>query len=323
MARQPFSKFRSRLWKLVAIDRQLREQLKRGRPCTKQSLLDEVGGDERTLRRLLELMRDDLGAPIEFDRELKSYKYTRPDWVVPNVHLGEEELHALATAVQAIRPMAPEPFVQRLDQLLVKLLDALPEEQRQEVRRAQGQIEFVPAPVLSKGVEWFEPLQQAIAQQLSVEMSYYVLSKYQETQRRFDPYYLRNYQGTWYVVGYDHLTQYWPILNLARIRALKVVDDPYRVRPFSAADYFKGSLGVMVGGKPRRVRIRLSGYAASTAAERIWPPGFTYKPTGPDTGILSGRLAHLTDLLQWVSSFQCDAEILSDGDGPAVAEPGV
>ena len=103
MARKPYSKFRSRLWKLVEIDRQLREQLQRGRPCTTKSLLEALGDgtDERTLRRLIELMRIDLGAPIEYDRSQHTYKYTHPNWIVPNVHLDEAQMQALATAVQA------------------------------------------------------------------------------------------------------------------------------------------------------------------------------------------------------------------------------
>ncbi len=313
MAKNQYSKFRSRLWKIVEIDRQLREQWHRARPCTKQSLLDKLEGiDERTLRRLIELMRDDLHAPIEYDRALQTYKYTDLTWVVPNVQLDEDEMHALATAVQAIRPVMPPSLSNRLDKLLAKLIDALPESQRDDVYRAQGQVEFVPAPVLSKGSQWFEPLHQAIAGRLSVDMTYYVLSKEQETQRRFDPYYLRNYQGAWYVAGYDHLTDRWPIFKLARIRALNVSEDCYDVRPFSAAEYFKNSLGIMVGGEAQPVRIRLTGYAASTADEQVWPPGFIYQTTGSEEGILSGKVTNLIDLLPWVASFQGDAEILPE-----------
>ena len=316
MSRKPYSKFRSRLWKVVEIDRQLREQFRRGRPCTKQTLLEGLRDDidERTLRRLIELMRDDLGAPIEYDRSQQSYKYTHPNWVVPNVHLDEDEMRALATAVQAIRPVLPGPIAERLDNLLAKLLDALPEYQRDEVRRAQGQVEFVPAPVLSRGSQWFEPLQQAIAGRFSVDMTYYVPGKEQETQRRFDPYYLRNYQGAWYVAGYDHLTEHWPIFKLARIRALTVSEDPYSPRRFNAAEYFRDSLGIMVGGAPQPVRVRLTGYAASIANEQVWPPGFTYQATGPEEGILCGQITNIIDLIPWVASFQGDAEILPEAD---------
>ncbi len=317
MGRKPYSKFRSRLWKIVEIDHQLREQIRCGRPCTKQSLLDGLRAeiDERTLRRLIELMRDDLGAPIEYDRAERTYKYTHPNWVVPNVHLDEHEMRALATAVQAIRPVLPESIAQRLGSLLAKLLDALPESQRDEIRRAQGQVEFVPAPVLSKGADWFERLHQAIARRFSVDMTYYVPGKDQETQRRFDPYYLRNYQGAWYVVGYDHLTEHWPIFKLARIRALTVSEDPYSPRRFNAAEYFRDSLGIMVGGEPQPVRVRLTGYAASIANEQVWPPGFTYKAVGPEEGILSGKVTNLIDLIPWIASFQGDAEILPKQGG--------
>ncbi len=308
-----YSKFRSRLWALVKIDRQLREQSHRGRPCTVQSLMEDLEEkSERTIRRLIELMRDELGAPDEYDRAERTYKYTHPNWIVPNVYLSEDELQTLATAVQAIRPVLPEPMSQRLDNLLAKLLDALPESQRDEIRRVQGQVEFVPGPLLSKGAQWFEPLHRAIVRKVSVDMTYYVPGKDKETQRRFDPYCMRNYQGVWYVVGYDHLTGRWPIFNLARIRTLTVSDENYDIQTFSAKEYFKNTLGVVVGGTPQPVRIRLTGYAAKTIGEHILPHGFTYKATGLNEGILSGQVANEFDLAQWAASFQGDAEILPD-----------
>lgn len=312
MARRSYSKFRSRMWKLVEIDHQLRMQARQGRPCTKQTLLEVLEVDERTLRRLIELMRDDLGAPIEFDRNLQSYKYSHPNWICPSVHLQQEDMDVLAMAVQAIRPVLPEPFSQRLDNLLAVLLDALPEARRDELRQTQGQVEFVPVAVRSKGDQWFEPLRRAIAGRTSVAMTYYVLSRQEATQRIFDPYYLRYYLGAWYSVGYDHRTKNWPVFNLARIRALAETGEPYKVRAFSAARYFNGSLGVMVGGKPQRVRVRLTGYAAATSDERIWPPGFSYRATGPKEGILSGQVTNMVELMQWVASCQGDAEILPE-----------
>ncbi len=306
--KRTYSKFRSHWWALSLMERRIR----RGINCTTTSLAEELEVTPRTLRRYLATLRDEMGCPVVFDRESKSFKLSNPTWSMPNIHLADAEVQTMAIAIQAVRPVMPAPFPELLDNLLAKLLDALPEDDRDEILRIQSSVEFVPAPVLSKGTQWFEQLLQAIRRQLSVDMTYYVLGKDQETQRRFDPYYLRNYQGTWYVVGYDHRTQYWPILNLARIRALTVSDDLYRVRSFSAAEYFKDTLGVMVGGTPQTVRIRLTGYAADTADERIWPPGFTYKATRPGEGILSGALANMTDLLQWASAFQCDAEILSE-----------
>ena len=314
MARKPYSKMRSQLWKFIEINRQLQEQKRTGRPCTKETLLKGLRYDvnERTLRRMIEVMRDELGAPIIYDRSMQTYRLLHDQWRMPNISLDEAELQAMATAIQAVRPVLPKTMSERLDMLLAKLLDALPLSRCDAVRRAQGQIEFVPAPILSKGMEWLESLYKAILDRYSVDMVYHVPSRDENTRRRFDPYYLRNVQGIWYVVGYDHLTKYWPIFKLARIRELTVSEDLYTVKPFSAAEYFKDSMGIMVGGKPQHVRIRLTGYAASTAEEYVWPDGFRCRHNGPDEVILSGQILHMAELLQWTAAFQGDAEILPE-----------
>lgn len=82
------------------------------------------------------------------------------------------------------------------------------------------------------------------------------------------------------------------------------------MRPFDSKKYFKGSWGITVGGTPTLVRIKLTGWSALTAAERLWPEGFTYKPTGLESGILSGQVNNLTDIQLWVASQQVTAEIL-------------
>lgn|GEM_PF-6083785 len=176
----------------MEIDRQLQSQQKRGIPCTVRSLTGALGLDERTIRRLISVLRDDLNAPIVYDRIDQTYKYTHSNWAVPNVRLDEPQIQALATAVQAVRPLLPTSMSERLNTLLKSLLDALPETTRDNIRRTQGQVEFVPAPIVAKGAQWFEPLHDAISRQLSVDMTYYLPARNAESRRRFDPYYLRN-----------------------------------------------------------------------------------------------------------------------------------
>ncbi|NNM87326.1 MAG: WYL domain-containing protein [Phycisphaerae bacterium] len=308
MAKRTFSKFRSRWWAFCKIERQLKAHL----ACNTQSLAADLQVDARTVRRYIEFMRDDLGAPIIFDRPSQSYKFSHTTWSMPNVHLSLEELQSLAVAVKSITPTVPAPFAQPLESLLAKLLDALPEDDQMEIRRAQKQIVFLPVPVSSKGSAWVGPLLEAIRGEWTVDMVYFALSRNQETQRRFDPYHLRYFMGTWYVVGYDHLTKHWPVLNLARIRKLTVTEDFYRVRSFDPDIFFKNSFGISVGGTPQKVSIKLTGWNAKTAGERIWPPGFTYKDVGPDEGILTGLIANPADLELWIASCQGDAEMIAE-----------
>lgn len=193
MGKATFSKFRSRWWAFKAIERQLQQ----GHTCSSKSLAADLEVDARSVRRYIEFMRDELGAPIALDRDRHSYKLTDPSWSMPNVHLTLQELEAMAMAVKALAPTVPAPFSEKLDSLLAKLLDALPEDQRHEVREAQSHVDFVPAPVLSTGCHWVEPLFEAIRDRLTIDMTYYTLSTDEVARRKLDPYHLRHYGGTW------------------------------------------------------------------------------------------------------------------------------
>jgi predicted DNA-binding transcriptional regulator YafY len=304
-----FSKFRSKWWKLCEIERQIR----RGRACTCASLARDLEVDPRTIRRDIAFMRDELGAPIEYDPIEQTYALTNHTWTMPNVYLSEAELVALAVATRSMAAVMPAPFTTPLETLLAKLLDALPEAQREEVRSLQGRVDFVPSPIASKGQEWVGPLVEAIRDERVVEMTYRPLSKGKETCRRLDPYHLRFYEGAWYLIGYDHQTKHFPVFNLARVRTLQITDDSYRRRDFSAAEYFRHAVGVTVGGPPRSVRVLLTGRAAKTAGERVWPIGFTYTPQGEGKGVLAGSVSKLDDLLAWIAAIGGDATILPDG----------
>jgi proteasome accessory factor B len=304
-----FSKFRSKWWALCEIDRQIRH----GRACTCRSLAHDLEVDPRTVRRYIAFMRDELDAPIEYDPIDQTYALTDHTWTMPNVHLAEAELVALAVATRSMASAMPHPFTDRLEGLLAKLLDALPEARREELRLLQERVDFVPSSVISKGQEWVEPLVEAIREERVIEMTYRTLHRDKEDRRRVDPYCLRFFAGAWYMVGYDHQTKHFPVFNLARASKLELTEESYRRRKFSAADYFRHAVGVTVGGPPRAVRVLLTGRAARTAGERIWPDGFTYTPKSNGTGILAGQVSKLNDLLAWVAAIGGDATILPDG----------
>src|SRR5665213_3537699 len=145
-----YSKFRSRWWAFCEIERQVR----RGRVCTGPSLATDLEVDPRTVRRYIAFMREDLGAPIEYDPIEETYKLTDQTWTMPNVHLSDAEIVSLAVATRSMAAVMPAPFTQSLEGLLGKLLDALPQGRRDEIRALQDRVDFVPSSVSSKGQEW-------------------------------------------------------------------------------------------------------------------------------------------------------------------------
>ncbi len=307
MGNAGFSKFRSKWWALCEIERQIRN----GRSCTAASLAQDIEVNTRTLRRYLAFMREELDAPIEYDPIDGRYKLTETRWTMPNVSVSDEEMLSLVVAIRSMSSITPEPFSKSLLKLQDKLLAALPENRREELLELQAQIDVIPASITSTGNEWITPIVAGIRDRQTLSMIYYAYSKRQTTGREVDPYYLRFFAGTWYLVGYDHRTRHFPIFSLARIKKLTATDAVFKRRPFSAADYFKHSFGISVGSKVREVRIRLTGRAAATASEKRWPPGFLYSPQDDGSGLLVGRVSQMDDVLVWVASTGGEASILS------------
>jgi len=295
-------------WALGQIERRVRS----GRANSCKSLAEALGVSTRTIRRYIVVLQQELGAPIEYNPIDQRYELTDQTWTMPNIALTNNELVALVVATRFVAASTPETFAGTLAQLTAKLLDALPEDDRQEIAALSGKIDFAPAPAPSKGQEWVEPLIAAIRERITVEMDYWVLSKEKLTRRQVDPCHLRFFSGAWYLIGYDHSTKYLPVFHLARIKKLVPTDKRFQPKRFVAAEYFKHTFGITAGGEPKLIRIRLTGRAARTADEHIWPAGFSYTPSGRDAGILSGKVGRTDDILAWAAGFQGDAEVLPD-----------
>lgn len=309
MASKGFSKFRSRWWAFCEIDRQVRLQ----RPCTNRSLAVDLEVDPRTVRRYIAFMREDLGAPIEYDPIDERYVLTDATWTMPNVHLTDDELVALAVALPALRAVTPPPFNGGLETLFAKLLDAASASRKAELDMITRSVDVVPTSVASKGSEWVAPVLGAIGNLERIEIDYHALNRGNRNARTVDPYHLRFFGGSWYLVGFDHRTGHFPVFSLARIRSVKALDTRFERQPFSAADFFRHSFGISVGGEPRCVRVRLTGRAAATAGERVWPNGFRYKPAADGSGgVLEGTIANMDDLLFWIGAQRGDAELIDN-----------
>jgi predicted DNA-binding transcriptional regulator YafY len=72
-----------------------------------RSLASDLEVTDRTIRRDLEHMRDQLRAPIKFDRGHCGYYYTEPSFRLPSIHLTQGELIALFLAERMMRQFNP------------------------------------------------------------------------------------------------------------------------------------------------------------------------------------------------------------------------
>ncbi len=99
--------------------------LRRKRPPSKHELLDTLQVSEASLKRDLDLMRDQLHAPIVWDREANGYRYDPPDFDLPGLWFKPAEIHALLLMHAILEQLQPgflrdqlKPFESKLRSLV-------------------------------------------------------------------------------------------------------------------------------------------------------------------------------------------------------------
>ena len=89
-----------------------------------QSLLDELEVSPATLKRDLDYLKDQLGAPIEYDRFLNGYRfgqeYCGQKHELPGLWFSERELYSLLMANQLLSGLDSESVISRHQQPLLE-----------------------------------------------------------------------------------------------------------------------------------------------------------------------------------------------------------
>jgi len=313
---EEFSKYRSKLRHLLAID----SAIKAGGYPNCEQLARELEMSGRTVRRNIEFLRDELGAPIEYDARHRGWTYTQRDWSLPGLRLTEGELLGLALAQMALQCYRGTPLQRHVEKLTRKIQAALPEEVNVDAAGLASLFEFSLGPTAPFKPEHWETLAQAASKRHTVWMRYHTLWKHEETTRKVDPYLLRCYRGDWYLIGFDHLRSALRIFNIARIIELRDTGCDFDFNPaFDAASFFKGTFKVSRRLERHKVKIRFSGVAARLVAEKQWHASQKLTPKKDGSILFEMTVADLDEVLSWVLSFGAMAEVI----GPQELRKGV
>ncbi|GAB6178768.1 WYL domain-containing transcriptional regulator [Desulfotomaculum defluvii] len=90
--------------------------------------------------------------------------------------------------------------------------------------------------------EIFSQINQAILDQVTVEITYESYSSHTNSARRVNPYHMLFREGFWYLIGYCHLRGEIRIFRIDRIKRLETLDNKFQIpREFSLGDFFKNS----------------------------------------------------------------------------------
>ncbi len=258
------------LTRILRIDRELRS----GQQVTCARLAAELEVDARTVRRDIDFMRDQQRAPIEFDSRANSYRYTDPQYVLPEVRLSEGELLHLLTAERFVRQARGTPLADTLETLYTKIRERMTDQVDVDPLVVRRQISFHATPGRRIDERIWSNVFAALRKCHVVEMTYQGLKDGVPGSRRVEPLHIACVDGDWYLIARNEGTQDVRHFAMSRIGQVRVTEEEFAWEDYDPEALLSNRFGRFIGrpGDCLRVVLEFVPEVAPAVKERSWHP---------------------------------------------------
>lgn len=253
----------------------------------------------------IKFMKSEAGysAPIESIRNGKRvfYKYSDPEFSIENSQLNLGELEQLKNVLEIFRRVKGLEKFQWLGELETKLDDSLGD-------KASEIISFEENEDL-KGIGFLNPLYNYIKNKTVLKITYKSFRMESPVEIVFHPYYLKQYNNRWFLLGLNDSYRNLQNLALDRIENLEINSSGYIENTVNFEDYFYEIIGVSNDeeAEVKEIKIELT--------ENIIP----YIRSKPFHGTQKLKGNILT--LELKLNYELESLILSFGENMKVLEP--
>ncbi len=242
-----------------------------------RDLLEELEVSPATLKRDLEFLRDRLGAPIEYDRDLNGYRFGAEvrgqKHELPGLWFSERELYGLLMAHQLLSELDTEGVISRHLQPLLARIHEMLDGTQLEAQALLRRVRIVSPAKRPVPGPFFESVAEALLQRRRLAMRYLTRGRGARSERGVSPQRLVHYRNTWYLDAWCHTRQRLLRFALDAIEAAQVQPGKAREIPLRRVQAeMDAGYGIFAGGKPRWARLRFDAQAAQWASREQWHP---------------------------------------------------
>ena len=240
---------------------------------TGPDLMKNLECSRSTLHRSLELMKDVLRAPIEFDPDSGGYRYstTTGAYELPGLWFSAGELQALMLIERLIKDAGGGMLEEQLKPL-ARRLSELTNHKRLNLNHAATRLRF---PVLAgrPAGPAFQPSLSALLQRKKMRIQYHARGTDQKSSRLISPQRIVHYRESWYLDAWDETKAQLRSFAIDRILNTTLSEELARDIPEADLDaHFAASFGIF-GGEPDKVAVlHFSAERARWVADELWHP---------------------------------------------------
>lgn len=287
-------------------------RLKQGHPLTASTLASELEVSVRTIQRDLDALRDDCGAPIEYDPSRRTLFLTESDWQLQPLRLTESELFHLVIAGGMAGQFHGTPIARGLERLFHKLEAALDEPIDLDIGQLGGRVSFHGTPARPFHPKLWKSVVKALRQSRRLRIKYRAVGYRRPAEFTVEPLHLSCRRGDWYLLASRPGKEDPRVYALSRIQSARILHQTSKA-PDSRAHSQK-TFARFVAGKglePTKVRIRFNEQAAEWVREREWHPEQTITEHRDGGLTLAMPIDGTKEAVSWALSWGSSARVLA------------
>ena len=256
-------------------------------------------------------MRNQLNAPIGFDRTRGGYYYTDRTFRLSFPQLSQGELVALFLAERMLRQFRGTPFEPDLRQAIAKLGEMAPDRVSVRLDSVADFLSVLPATESEYNPKLFCALTSATVGRCRLDVRYWAASRNDTTRRRFDPFDMALVDDGWYAIGYCHLRKDIRMFAVQRVLSIRETGETFdRPADFRAQDYLKGSFRALRGDGDYHVVLRFRTDVARRFAEKRWHASQILEHQPDGSLIARIQVSSLVEIKRWVMWWGMECEVL-------------
>ncbi len=286
---------------------------RRKTPISRRDLQEKLGCSRATVGRALEDMRDFLGAPIKYNRELNGYSYDPQEkglYELPGLWLNSSELYALLISQKLLTSVQPGLLDSALAPIRERIADILKHRHlgHPEIDR---RLRILQIAARETDMETFQTIAGALLDRKRLHILYHGRARDKTTERDISPQRLVYYRNNWYLDAWCHRQNDLRSFAVDRIRPVYIDDKPAReIDEKILKEHYADAYGIFAGKADKTARLRFSARAATWVSDEHWHSGQTGIVLDSGEYELTVPYNNPTELIMDILKYGADVEVL-------------
>ena len=297
------------LWRRLQT---IHHEIKEGRRPNTSSLAKLLSVSSKTVQRDIDYLRDELAAPIDFDREENGYRYSRSDYVLPFLPVDGNDLFSIGVAAQVLALFGGTPVARDLKACYERLARLMPPAVRLRPEIVMENL-ALRAPFRPVREEIWQAASDAMQRGVALSIHYQRPGAPPEDARLVRPYGFVLQGRDWMMLAEDQAAGFVKSFYLSRIAGAALTKERYAIpKSFNANAFFRDTFGLFVGGgKPFRFRVRFSREVSEEIREQQWHPDQKIEMSREGEVTLELPARSIQEARRFVLAYGTEAEALS------------